>query len=222
MQKSLTVLAALWLTVLPTSSLAQNKYSFSPQASNVLGTTQSNKPTPFTRIWTQMAGELAISRFQERYEGIATDNLKLVQLLSRYPPVVAYMNVAWSNQLLHLLCTADLLKSNPLEGRFLIVLTVAEGSLSSIPVGTVFALSQFHMWVENGVDTMTADVQLTPGILPSVLPSSLTMTDQIIPDLWRTPYGPGKVVAEHTFTSVQPGDGSAPLTYKVRSELPVN
>jgi hypothetical protein len=222
MKKVVVMFTMLLLVGFPTSSFAQKEYSFSPQAANVVGTNKANTRTPFTRVWTQLGGELAIARMQERYVNLAADNLKMAQLLRKIPPVVAYMNIAWGDQLLHLICTTDLSQSNPLSGRFLIVLRVAEGSLGSTPVGTIVGLSDFRMFKENGVDVMTADLRFTPGIFPDVLPTSLTITDQLVPDVWRTPSSPGTVIAEHTFTSIQPPDGSDPITYTVREEIPIN
>ncbi len=204
----------------PTSSLAQRALSFRPQAANIVGTDQARTPIPFTRVWTQLAGELAIRRVQEKYVNLTLNLPQGFRTVLKNPPVIGYMSYAWADQLLRVVCTIDLSRSALLAGRFAIVLTVSEGSIGSTPVGTILGVSDFRVFLADGVSVMTADFRYTPGVFPEVLPTSFTITDQMVPDLFRTSR-PGAVIAEHTFTSIQPPDGSHPIIYTVREEIPI-
>ena len=221
MNHGILVLTILLFVASPVSSLAQPTLSFRPQAANIVGTDRARTSIPFTRVWTQLAGELAIHRVQERYVNLTLNFPQSIQSVLRPPPIIAYMSYVWADQLLRVVCTIDLSESDLLAGRFVIVLTVGDGSIGATPVGTVLGRSDFRVSFEGGVSILTADFQYTPGVFPPVLPTSLTITDQLVPDLYRTTR-PGAVIAEHTFTSVQPPDGSDPIIYTVQETIPIH
>jgi len=98
---------------------------------------------------------------------------------------------------------------------------VTEGTFgSSIPPGTVYAISDSRLYFQAGMASFDSHVVVTPGIFPDVLPTSLTLVTQIVPDLWETGR-PGRASAVYTFTSVLPSEGSAPLVRTVREGFPV-
>lgn len=215
-----TGLVLLLLSSAVTDALAQQEWSFRPQAANIVGTDRAHTPLPFTRVWTQLGGELAIDRVQERYVNLTMNLPVAIRGMLRPPPIVAYSNYAWADQLLRIICTLDLSQSDLALGHLAVVLTVSKGSIGTTPVGTILSVSDFRVFVEDGVPVMTADFRYAPGVFPEVLPTSLTITDQLVPDVWKT-RGPGPIIAEHTFTSVQPPDGSDPLVYTLREEIPI-
>jgi hypothetical protein len=203
----------------PSSSAAD--YKFAPQTGIVVGATSPLTPAPFTRVWTQQAGELAIARLQERYENaIVNIPMMLKAMREQTNPVVAYTSVVWGDQLLRIVCYMDESRSSILRRSFEIVLEVADGSVSSVPVGTILAESVFRVLLENGQPVMTADVYFTPGIFPDVLPTTLSIADQVVASSWLT-FRPGTLVAEHTFTSIAPPDGSPAIVYHDRQLIPI-
>jgi hypothetical protein len=200
---------------------AQSAPAFQPQAANVMGADTAHTPIPFTRVWTQMPGELSMQRMQERYVNLAP-NWALIgrKLLTDPEPIVAYMNIAWGDEIIRVTCRMDRANSDIVRGHFRVVMRATEGTEGSVAVGTVVGLSDGYTFLERGRVVMTADVAWQPGVFPDVLPTSLTMTDQLVPGLWQT-NAPGRVIAEHIFTSIPPADGSAPIVYTHRQEFRV-
>ncbi len=214
MKRRLVVLTAWMMAGAALSHGAEHK--FSPQTGVIVGATTALTPAPFTRVWTQQAGELAMARLQERYENaIVNVPVMLRAMREQENPVVAYTSVVWADHLLRVVCYMDESRSSIVRRSFLIVLEVAEGSVGTIPVGTVLAESVFRFLWQEGQPVMMADVHFTPGIFPDVLPSTLSFADQVVPDSWWT-FRSGRLVAEHTFTSISPSDGSAPIVHHDR------
>jgi hypothetical protein len=195
---------------------------FEPQAANVLGTDKPGTGLPFTRVWTQMPGELSMSRTQEEYVNLVPDYLMMGRALLKDPnPIVAFMNITWADQLLRITCRMDRANSNILRREFRVVMTATEGTTGDTPVGTVVGLSDGKVFSEGGLTVMTADVAWTPGVLPDVIPAGgLTMTDQLVPGLWKTDK-PGRVYAKHIFTSIVPPDGGDKIVHTVVEGIPL-
>jgi hypothetical protein len=204
------------------TAFAKSPPVFQPQAVNVLGTTHPATGLPFTRVWTQMPGELSMSRTQEEYVNLVPDYLMIGRTLLKDPsPIVAFMNIVWADQLLRITCRMDRANSNVVRGEFRVVMTATDGTTGNTPVGTVVGLSDGKLFRQGGLTVMTADVAWTPGIFPDVIPAGgLTMTDQLVPGLWKTDK-PGRVYAKHIFTSIPPPDGGEPIIYTVQEGLPV-
>lgn len=215
-----TVVLAGWMVLGSAAShAAENR--FAPQVGVVVGASTTNTRAPFTRVWTQQAGELAMARLQERYENVLVDVPMMLRAMKEQKnPVVAYTSVVWGDQLLRVVCFMDESRSSVLHRSFMIVLEVSEGSVGPVPAGTVLGESVFRVLVENGQPVMTADLRFTPGIFPDVLPSTFSIADQVVPNSWLT-FRPGDLVAEHTFTSVPPVDGSPPIVYHDRKVIQI-
>lgn len=216
-----TVFLSVW--VMAGAALSHGaEHKFSPRTGVMVGAATALTAAPFTRVWTQQAGELAMARLQERYENAVVNvPVMLRAMREQENPVVAYTSVVWADHLLRVVCYMDESRSSILRRRFLIVLQVAEGSVGTIPVGTILAESVFRFLWEEGQPVMTADVHFTPGIFPDVLPSTLSFADQVVPDSWWT-FRSGSLVAHHTFTSISPGDGSPPLVHRDRQVFEID
>jgi hypothetical protein len=217
----LTIL--LTLTVLSRVTLADSPPAFQPQSSSVLGTVRARTAMTYTQVITQQAGELAIRVLDEHYLNLVPNWGMFAKALLKSPrPVVAYTTVLWADQALRVTCWLDRANSDLPRGRLRVVMEVTEGTFgaSSIPVGTVFAISEGQLVFQAGMVGLDTHVTVTPGILPDVLPTTLSMITQIVPDLWETGQ-PGRASAVYTFTSVQPPDGSAPLVSTVREGFPL-
>jgi len=207
--------------ILGSAALPAAENEFAPQVGVVVGASTTITRAPFTRVWTQQAGELAMARLQERYENVLVDVPMMLRAMREQDnPVVAYTSVVWGDQLLRVVCFMDESRSSVVRRSFMIVLQVSEGSVGSVPVGTILGESVFRLLLENGTPVMTADLRFTPGIFPDVLPSTFSIADQVVPSSWLT-FRPGDLVAEHTFTSISPPDGSPPIVYHDRQVIPI-
>lgn len=214
------VIVLLTVVAVSRGALAGSPLAFQPQAAVVLGTAKAGTASPFTQVITQLAGELAVSTSDELFVNLAPDWLKLARMLKDPQPVIAYTTVAWADQALQVACWLDRANSNLALGRLRIVMEVTEGTIGSIPAGTIFAISDARLIRQAGMLGLRVHNTITPGIYPDVLPTSMTMAVQIVPDLWRTGK-PGEVFALNTFTSIPPPDGSPPIVTEVRQRIPV-
>jgi hypothetical protein len=206
--------------LLPAVSSAQAP-RFAPQSTSLLGTTKVGTPLPFTRVWTQMPGELGISSMKEEYINLAPNwGLLVLKILADPSPVVAYMTISFGDDVIRITCRLDVAGSNLLGGHYRVVLMATDGTSGAVPVGTVVGVSDGHIFSEGGLTVMTNDVAFQPGVFPEVLPTSLTITDQLVPGLWL-PEKPGRVLLKHTFTSVRPPNGSRPVVYVHQEGIPV-
>lgn len=188
---------------------------FAPRATTIVGTDATVTRAPFTRVWTQAEGELAIERVSGRYVNLSIDFPRMLQRFrEEEEPVVAYTSVSWADELLRIVCFIDKSRSSLLQLRFRIVLRVTEGSLGSVVPGTDFGETEFRIFFDDGDLVMTSDFEFSSGILPELLPTNWTMSEHVLPDSWLT-FRPGEIVAEHTFTSVAPPDGGEPRVHRV-------
>jgi len=209
MKKILVVLMVLPAMLFAAAVFAENDLLFNPTATNIVATHNPRTPTPFTRVWTQSAGELPIARLQEKYTNLTLNWAMMLAAMSQSDhPTVAYMNVAWGNQSAYVLCTMNVPESNLFQLTFRIDLEVVGGT---IPAGTVVGVSEFRVRFENLKTVLTADLQFEPDFFPEVIPEGgLTITDQVVPGSWKTAKR-GLIKAEHWFTSVEPPSGEDPI-----------
>jgi hypothetical protein len=195
---------------------------FAPKSASVVGADTALTPIPFSRVWTQRAGEIAISRAQARHINLSLDFPKMLRRLSEEDePIVAYTTVAWADELVRIVCVVDKSRSSLPLLRFRIVLRVTEGSIGSLAPGTTFAETVFRIFFQDGNLVMTSDFQFAPGIVPEVLPTDFTFGEHVVPDSWIT-FRPGEAIVENTFTSVEPPDGSEPRVHKVVERFTVD
>jgi hypothetical protein len=221
MRQVLVVTLVLSVLAAPPATFADGPPSFQPQAVNVLGTTKAGVPITFTRVFTQEAGELSIGVTQEHYVNMVPNWFQIARAVLADPhPPVAYIDITWADQLLRVTCFLDRADSDLTRGRFHVTMKATKGTTGATPVGTVVGISIGRAFRQAGLWVITADVTWTPGIFPDVLPTSFTMAHQLVPGLWKTGL-PGRVFAQHTFTSIPPTDGSPHLVYSVAQEIPV-
>lgn len=213
----------LTVTAFSRAALADGPPTFQPQSSSALGTVKASTAMTYSQVITQQAGELSIRVLDEHYLNLVPNWGMFAKALLKSPrPVVAYTTVLWADQALRVTCWLDRAGSDLPRGRLRVVMEVTEGTFASgsIPVGTVFAISEGHLVFQAGMFGLDTHVTVTPGILPDVLPTTMSMITQIVPDLWETGQ-PGRASAVYTFTSVPPPDGSAPLVHTVREGFPL-
>jgi len=207
---------------LATAALAEGPPpSFMPQVASTIGTAKANTPIAYTQVVTQLAGELSIAVTDEHFMNLVPNWPKFVKaLLTERRPVIAYTTVIWADQVLRVTCWIDRANSDLPRRRFRVVMEVTDGTVGSVPVGSVFAISDGRLLLQSGMIAFDNRVVTTPGVLPDVLPTSLTLITQLVPDLWETGE-PGRVTGVYTLTSVNPPDGSAPLVSTVREGFPI-
>lgn len=221
MKQARTAVAVLLVLAAPPATFAESPPSFQPQTKNVLGTAKAGVPITFTRVFTQEAGELAIGVTQEHYVNMVPNWLMIAKAALADPHTpVAYIDITWADQLLRVTCFLDRADSDLPRGRFHVTMKATKGTTGSTPVGTVVGISIGRAFRQAGLWVIMADVTWTPGIFPDVLPTSFTMAHQLVPGLWKTDQ-PGRVFCQHTFTSVQPPDGSPPIVYATQEGIPV-
>ena len=196
------VLSAMLFAV---AVFAQSDKLFNPTATNIVATHNPRTSTPFTRVWTQSAGELPIARLREKYTNLPLNwPMMLAAMSNSDHPTVAYMHIAWADQSAYVLATMNVPESDLFQLTFRIDLEVVGGT---IPAGTVVGVSEFRVRFENLKWVLTADLQFEPDFFPEVIPEGgLTITDQVVPGSWKTARR-GLVRAEHWFTSVEPPSG---------------
>lgn len=219
----------IWLAILTATSVvvsdpasAQGRRIFQPQATTVLGTDGARQPITFTRVFTQKSGELALARTEEHYINLEPNWFKIaVMVLREAEPVVGHFNIMWAEEVVKVTCFLIRDKSDLLRGHFLVLMRATEGTVGTIPIGTVVGTSEGRAFQDGGVPVLKADVRWTRGIFPDVLPTNFNIAHQLVPDLWVTG-GPGRVTSRHTFTSVPPTDGSAPIVYSVQEGIPIH
>lgn len=203
----------------PTS--AQGRRNFQPQATTVLGTEEGRQPITFTRVFTQKPGELALARTEEHYVNVEPNWFKIaIMVLREAEPVIGYFSITWAEEVVRVTCYLLRDKSDLLRGHFLVVMRATEGTIGTIPIGTVIGTSEGRTFQDGGVSVIQADVRWTRGIFPDVLPTHFNIAHQLVPDLWVTG-GPGRVISRHTFTSIRPLDGSAPIVHSVQEGIPI-
>lgn len=189
------------------------EFRFHPRATTILGADTADTPLPFTRVFTQQAGELAISHIRERYVNLGPYWEKLIRgWIENEMALVGTMTIAWGGEFLRVECLMDRSRSNPFAGKMFIVLEVVEGS--TFPAGTLLGEAVALITTEDGDTVMTVELDVEPGIFPQILPTGLIVADLVNPDMMRVPRR-GVFLAEYEFTSVAPPDGSSPLTHTV-------
>lgn len=218
----------IWLAVMVivvslvvSSASAQGRRIFQPQATTVLGTEQARQPITFTRVFTQKPGELALARTEEHYVNVEPNWFKIaVMVLREAEPVIGHFTIMWADEIVKVTCFLLRDKSDLLRGHFLVVMRATEGTVGTIPIGTVVGTSEGRAFHDNGVPVIQADVRWTRGLFPDVLPTNFNIAHQLVPDLWVTG-GAGRMISRHTFTSIRPPDGSAPIISSVQEGLPI-
>jgi len=196
-------------------------HSFQPQTATVIGTVNAGTPIAFTQVTTQLAGELSMIATEEHFVNLVPNWPMLAKALLKDPrPVIAYTNISWADEILRVTCWIDRANSDLARGHIRVVLEATEGTIGSVAVGTVIAVSDGRLIRQSGMTGLTVHVAWTPGVFPDVLPTSFVMVTYIVPDLWKSGE-PGRVSTMYTFTSIQPPDGSPPLVYTVREGIPV-
>jgi pheromone shutdown protein TraB len=221
MKRARLVASLLVALALPAATAGESPPSFQPRTTTVLGTELARTPIPFTQVITQRAGELSFVDLEEHFINLVPNWPMLAKaLLRERHPVIAHTTAVWADQVLRVVCWIDRANSDLARGHLRIVMEVTEGTSGSTPVGTVFAITDSHLVRQSGLLALKTHVPVTPGILPDVLPTSMTMTTQLVPDFWKTGK-PGRVSLVYTFTSVQPPDGSPPVVHSAREDIPV-
>ena len=211
------VFALCWLWV-ASDGLAQSR--FQPTAIHILGSQRVGDVLPFTRVVTQKAGELAFSRLEFRDIGLSPNLPKVLEVLRQPLPVASVMTIAFEQTVIRASGVFNLRESRlptELVGEFI----VTEGTTYPIPVGTRLATYTSHASIEHGTSVLTTVLSFTPGLLPDVTPTSLSLCGQQTPELVRNPRRPGLVSIETTFTSVRPEDGSDPLVHRTVQRVPI-
>lgn len=217
----LAALVTAMAVVVPDPGSAQGRRIFQPQATTVLGTDGARQPITFTRVFTQKPGELALARTEEHYVNLEPNWLKIAFMVIREAePTVGYFNIMWGDEVVRVTCFLVRDRSDLLRGHFLVEMRATEGTIGTIPIGTVVGISEGRAFQDDGVPVIQADVRWTRGIFPDVLPTQFNIAHQLVPDLWVTG-GPGRVISRHTFTSIRPPDGSAPIVHSVQEGLPI-
>lgn len=188
---------------------------FRPEATSVVGVDTAMTRSPFTRVWTQSAGEIAIDRVHARHVNLSLNFPRMLRAFrEEEEPVVAYTTVSWGDELVRIVCVVDKSRSSLPLLRFRIILRVTEGSTGTVAPGTAFAETLFRIFFEEGKLVMTSTFEFTPGIVPQELPTNFTFSEHVLPDSWMT-FRPGEVIVENTFTSVEPPDGGEPRVHQV-------
>jgi hypothetical protein len=220
MKSARIVMILLAVMALSRATVAKSPPSFQPQTTIVLGTATAGTGTPFTQVITQLAGELAMSSNDEHFVNLAPNWAMLARMIDDPKPVIAYTTAAWADEILRITCWVDRAKSDFPRGRLWVVMEATEGTTGSIPIGTIFGTSDARLIRQDGMLGLTAHNEMTPGVFPDVLPTSLFLTTHLVPDLWLTGK-PGRVSTLNTFTSVAPPDGSAPIVTTLRQRIPI-
>lgn len=211
----------LWVVALSGAAAAQDSPAFQPQTATVLGTAKAGTPITFVQVTTQLAGELSIASTEEHFVNLVPNWVKLGKTILKDPrPVIAYTLVTWADESLQVTCWLDRANSDLARGHIRVVLEATEGTIGSVPVGTVIAISDGHLIRQAGMTGLDVHVAYTPGVFPDILPTSFAMSTHIVADLWKTGQ-PGRVVTMYTFTSIEPPDGSPPIVYSTREGIPV-
>lgn len=213
------LIASAIVVSLFSSSLAQfdaeerAEFSFQPRVVTILGADTADTPLPFTRVFTQQAGELSIRHIRERYVNFGPYWEKLIRgWIENEMALIGTMTITWGGEFLRVECLMDRSRSNPFAGKMVVILEVVEGS--TFPAGTILGEAVALLTTENGDSVMTVELEVEPGIFPEILPTGLIVADLVNPDMMRVPRR-GAFVAEYEFTSVAPPDGSSPLTHTV-------
>ena len=210
------------LLVSPAQAANRGAVEFHPESTSVVGVATALTKSPFARVWTQSAGEIAIDRVTARHVNLSLNFPKMLRAFREQDePVVAYTTVSWGDELVRIVCVVDKSRSSLPLLRFRIVLRVTEGSLGTVPPGTAFAETLFRVFFEEGKLVMTSTFEFTPGIVPQKLPTNFTFSEQVLPDSWMT-FRPGEAIVENTFTSVEPPDGGEPKVHKVVERFTVD
>ena len=210
MKKAMAVV--VWLMLLTSDSLAQNR--FQPSAIHILGSNQVGDPLPLSRVFTQKAGELAISRWEFRDIGLSPNVPKLLEVFRQPVPVANVLTIAIGLTVIRATGVINLKESHiPFE--LFVEFIVTEGTTYPIPVGTRLATFTTRSRVENGRNVVTTVLDLTPGLLPEIAPTPISIAGQQTPGVVKNPCQPGIVTIETTFTSVRPPDGSEPLVHRL-------
>ena len=209
------VASLLWFI---SDTMAENR--FQPSATHILGSSHVGDPLPLTRVFTQKVGELAIRRWELREIGLAPNIPKLLEVLRQPVPVANVLSIAIG---LHVIRAAGEinLKESRLPFELLVDFIVSEGTTYPIPVGTRLATFRSRAGIERGRSVLTTVLDLTPGVLPEIAPTSISISGQQTPGIARNPIRPGVVIIETTFTSIRPPDGTAPLTHRTVQSIEI-
>ncbi len=201
----------VWLICPVSVALGQNR--FQPTVIHILGSNQVGDPLPLSRLFTQKAGELAIGHWEFRDIGLCPNIPKIFEMLLQPVPVGNVLTVAIGFTIIRAAGVVNLSQSHP-PFEYLVEFLVTEGSTYPIPVGSRLASFVSRSQIENGTSVVTTVLDFTPGLLPEITPSPISICGQQTPGVLKNPPRPSTVRIETTMVSVRPHDGSDPIVRK--------
>jgi hypothetical protein len=194
-------------------------YAFTPRPTTLLGSNVAGDSQSFTRIFNQAKGELAIKQVEWRSQGgLSLNWSKVLQILVRPDPVVGYMTLVVGSDVVHLVIRVDLAHSDLPRTEVAVEFFVTDTTLP-IPVGTVFGGASWRR-IPGGIAEDHG--RFTTGLLPATNAQASTLAFFILPGIIRNPTHRARIDIEYSFVSVDPPDGSAPLTATPKETLTID